>query len=555
MKKGGALYSHQILKKMSGIALAGSLLLLVYGVFVAAGVIQSENYHSIAIFISLMSTWVAFSIYQFTHLATTPLRMAIYTGLHHVFAALYVLLISGVSAPFLCAWALLYLASFVYFSYTGILISIACFLSVLLIDGIIIPENAHLLPYNLTQGIATLLVAVAAIVISQIKGIDHIALAASQKGEALQRDRILTLVNNLADAVISTDEKGTIEVYNAAALNLLDTNTGLDGQQIDDVLKLKLDDTPTHLVPLLHEARSVTIEDGFVATIGEEEMRLEITYAPIRASSEHAKVKEDSYGYVIIIRDVTKAKSLEEERDEFISVVSHELRTPIAVAEGAIDNARVIFDQSTLDTEAVIKTFTLAHDQIIFLSKMVNDLSTLSRAERGVADSAEVINVTKMAHDLHDKYTEQAQKRGLSFNLSIVGHPGNVNVSRLYLEELLQDFITNAIKYTKKGHVTFHVQAKNDEITFAIEDTGIGISKTDQIKIFQKFYRAEDYRTRETNGTGLGLYVAVKLAKKLGTTIAVKSRLNHGSTFSFVLPKYTDVTHLASNTSDSPSHQ
>ena len=76
--------------------------------------------------------------------------------------------------------------------------------------------------------------------------------------------------------------------------------------------------------------------------------------------------------------------------------------------------------------------------------------------------------------------------------------------------------------------------------SFSIADTGIGISKSDQAKIFQKFYRSEDYRTRETGGTGLGLYVAAKLAKKIGTTISVKSRLNHGSTFSFELPADKD---------------
>jgi len=69
-----------------------------------------------------------------------------------------------------------------------------------------------------------------------------------------------------------------------------------------------------------------------------------------------------------------------------------------------------------------------------------------------------------------------------------------------------------------------------------VKDTGIGISKSDQQKIFQKFFRSEDYRTRETNGTGLGLYVARKLASKIGTKISFTSRLNHGSTFSFSLP-------------------
>jgi len=109
-------------------------------------------------------------------------------------------------------------------------------------------------------------------------------------------------------------------------------------------------------------------------------------------------------------------------------------------------------------------------------------------------------------------------------------------VSRLYLHELLQNFITNAIKYTRDGSVTLKIHKSRDEVRFEVSDTGIGISKSDQAKVFDKFYRSEDYRTRETNGTGLGLYVTRKLAKKMGTQIELKSRLNHGSSFSFTLP-------------------
>jgi signal transduction histidine kinase len=124
----------------------------------------------------------------------------------------------------------------------------------------------------------------------------------------------------------------------------------------------------------------------------------------------------------------------------------------------------------------------------------------------------------------------------LHFDLDLGTHLGEITASRLYLKELLQNFITNSIKYTKDGSITLRVNRKGKNIIFEVSDTGIGISKSDQAKIFNKFYRSEDYRTRETGGTGLGLYVAVKLAKKLGTRIELISRLNHGSSFSITLP-------------------
>lgn len=244
----------------------------------------------------------------------------------------------------------------------------------------------------------------------------------------------------------------------------------------------------------------------------------------------------------MIARDVTKEKSLEEERDEFISVVSHELRTPITIVEGSVSNLQLLMNQPKLPAQSVLKsTLNTAHEQVMYLAKMVNDLSTLSRAERGVADSAEVIDVAEMVQRMHQQYQKDATARGLHLNLDLAPKVGAISASRLYTEELLQNFITNAIKYTNEGTITIIVKKSSNMVTFAVKDTGIGISRGEQQKVFNKFYRSEDYRIRETNGTGLGLYVSAKLAHKLGTQINLTSRLNHGSTFSFSLPAYDET--------------
>lgn len=551
MEKGGLLYEQRTLTVMKLIGLVTPLFMFGYGLLIMAGFVASDNYKGLGLFIGLMTFWLALGIHQFVYPAQTKQHMLVNLTLYHVLAAIYIIAVSGFTVPFLSAWALLYLASYVYFSYLGVFTSAVCFFLILVIDGALNLHHSDQFIFNIVASVATLLVGAAAIALNRIKEYDREAIAKSQRGEALQRDRILTLINNLADAIVSTDEKGTIQVYNAAALNLLDTNAGLNDQSIDDVLNLSLDGAKVHLLPLLKKAKGVTVSDDFTSKIGDETVRLEVTYAPIRGSFEKKGAgKKEQDGYVIIFRDVTKAKSLEEERDEFISVVSHELRTPIAVTEGAIDNARLIFEKDSSKKEAVQTTLKLAHDQIIFLSKMVNDLSTLSRAERGVADVPESIDVMELAHSLHAEYSPEAEKKGLHFNLSAHGKLGTVSASRLYLHELMQNFITNAIKYTKEGRIDLIVERSGDTVSFAVVDTGIGISKSDQAKIFQKFYRAEDYRTRETSGTGLGLYVAVKLAKKLGTEIHMKSRLNHGSTFSFELPVEAETTTHPASDSD-----
>ena len=353
-----------------------------------------------------------------------------------------------------------------------------------------------------------------------------------------EHEEILTIVNNLADAVFSIDKSGVIYLYNAAGLNLLDTNTSIEGKKLNEVFTLEDEDgKKVDLFEEVKKAQTVTVNDSLRMRFGDDIMRLEFTYAPIRSSYTTKNPSGTQDGFVIIARDVTRLKSLEEERDEFISVVSHELRTPVTVAEGTISNAQIMLDRNISDTGALKKSLDEAHQQVIYLAKMVNDLSTLSRAERGVSAEPEVIDITALAHDLYNEYHPEAEKAGLHFNLELGTHLGHVSVSRLYLHELLQNFITNSIKYTKEGSVTLKIHARNGELLFEVADTGIGISKSDQAKVFNKFYRSEDYRTRETSGTGLGLYVTRKLAKKMSTTISLKSRLNHGSTFSFTLPQ------------------
>jgi len=146
--------------------------------------------------------------------------------------------------------------------------------------------------------------------------------------DLLARDRTLTIINNLADGVVSTDGEGVINLYNAACLNLLDTNDSLNGKHIDDVLALyDVEDKPFSVFKQLKKLTKVTKREDLRYKFDEDDiMRLEVTSSPIRSSYSRSKHGETHDGYIIILRDITKAKSLEEERDEFISVVSHELR-------------------------------------------------------------------------------------------------------------------------------------------------------------------------------------------------------------------------------------
>lgn len=512
------------------------VILVVYGFISRSNLVKPTHECSAIVFYAISACWVLAGLYQLVHRSMNRRDVLILLALYHVFSVLYILAVTGVAMPFIAVWILLLVASTVYFGRSALNLSILIFFAVTLADALLHIESVDYLIQAGLSFLGTLLVGVIISVVIDAQYVDQQELLRSQEEEMLQRDRILTIVNNLADAILSTDKDGIIRVYNAASLNLLDTNTSLEGKYIDTVLHLlNPDNKRVKLEREFQRAHGVVSREDLSATISEETIHLSVIYSPIRSTD--SRDVEGSDGYIVILRDITKQKSLEEERDEFISVVSHELRTPITIAEGSLSNVQLMMGRSDIPKTTLVENVKVAHDQVLFLAKMVNDLSTLSRAERGVADTPEEIDIAELVHDLYNEYAPQAGEKGLYFNLDLEPQLGTMTASRLYLKELLQNFVTNAIKYTKEGEILVSAHRDGDRIKFSVKDTGIGISKSDQQHIYEKFWRSEDYRTRETGGTGLGLYVATKLSKKLDAHMELTSRLNHGSTFSFTIPR------------------
>jgi len=549
MFKGGPIYTHIAAQVLRFAELLTPLPLLIYGMLVHMGTIKTTYSVNFIGFYILMVVWFIVGFLQFFITTKTKKAMILRNVALHLMIGSYLLFVTGLSSPVFGAWIIITLSAYVLLELKGTIMSVLIFALFALIDIFFVHNNNPVVIYN---DIATLFVIASCGIVTasifQTQKVSQERINNSIAKESLQRDRILTLVNNLTYAVLSVDMDGIIRVYNAASLNLLDTNDSLNGRHIDEILPLTDGkNIEISLYKELKNLKTVVKRDDLEYSFGNgDKIRLEITCAPIRNIYQKSEKTEENNGYIIIFRDVTKEKSLEEERDEFISVTSHELRTPITIAEGTISNVQVMMDHPNVTKKMLKDAVDVAHDQILFLAHMVNDLSTLSRAERGISDGQEDINVSELAHMLHDKYSNDAKDKKLHLDLDLSPKLGTVHVSRLYLEELLQNFITNALKYTKKGSITINFTQKGDIITFAIKDTGIGLSKTDQTKVFEKFYRSEDYRTRETSGTGLGLYIAAKLAHKLNTKIELISRLNFGSTFSFSLPAITEKTDKAS---------
>jgi len=267
-------------------------------------------------------------------------------------------------------------------------------------------------------------------------------------------------------------------------------------------------------------------------SLGENDhINVYVSSSPVRATfGDTTKT-----GYVLIIRDITREKNLEDERDEFISVVSHELRNPVAIAEGSLSNAVLLAERSHLP-DTIVHTLHSSHEQIVFLASLINDLAMLSRADRGrLALSIDQVDIVELVNSLVHDYQPQAAKKGLELKAEAAKSLPKIFSSQLYIREILQNFVTNALRYTAKGGITIKVSASDAGVSLSVADTGYGIDNNEQAKLFTKFFRSEDFRVRQINGTGLGLYVSAKLARLLGGSITLASELNKGSTFTLNL--------------------
>ena len=362
-----------------------------------------------------------------------------------------------------------------------------------------------------------------------------------ETNQQLEHERLTSLINSMVDAVIAVDSRMRVVVYNGAALNILDVNTIEIGTPLETIFEpIDDNDKPADIVAMVRAAAKPITDRDLRLRYGDgSAINIYISIAPVRLTYGH----EGQSGFVILLRDITREKSQEQERDEFISVVSHELRTPVTIAEGNIGNALYIMDNAE-DIAAIKKALEEAHSQILFLADMINDLATLSRAERGLLQvEIESINVTDLVNELASNYSGPAHAKGLELKTTIDPHLELLYSSKLYVREVLQNFLTNAIKYTDRGSVSIEASASPVGVRFAIVDTGIGISKADQKRVYDKFFRSDDYRTRKANGTGLGLYVTMKIARIIHAELSLVSSVDNGSTFEVFVPSLDNATY------------
>jgi len=233
--------------------------------------------------------------------------------------------------------------------------------------------------------------------------------------------------------------------------------------------------------------------------------------------------------------DIGRLKKLEGVRSEFLANVSHELRTPIFSLQGFLET---LLD-GAIDDPAVNRDFLeKAHRHAQRLNALLNDLIDISRIESGeMKMSFRYFPVIEFLQQTADELRPQAEKKGLTLSVATGGNSEEqVYGDRERLKQVMVNLVDNAIKYTDRGgSVTISVQDQSARCRISVADTGCGISREHQARIFERFYRVEKDRSRDVGGTGLGLAIVKHIVEAHGGEIDVVSTPGKGSVFSFTL--------------------
>ncbi|MEM5871246.1 MAG: ATP-binding protein [Candidatus Aenigmatarchaeota archaeon] len=228
-------------------------------------------------------------------------------------------------------------------------------------------------------------------------------------------------------------------------------------------------------------------------------------------------------------------KELDKKKDEFISIAAHELKTPLTSIHGF---AQLLQSENVIkDKEKRNKYLKIMESESKRLANLVNNILNLSRIDLGTIKlSYEEIDIEKLVREIFLEMEKPIKEKGLEGECEIEKRLPKVITDKEKLTEILINLINNAIKYTPKGKIKVKVFKEKDNIHFVVKDTGIGIAKEHQEKIFERFYQVDSSYTREAGGTGLGLAICKEYLQLLGGTIWVESELGKGSEFHFTIP-------------------
>ncbi len=360
----------------------------------------------------------------------------------------------------------------------------------------------------------------------------------AEKAIVEAKEKIEAVINGIGDAVFVVDTDLRITLFNPIASQLSGyTEKEVMGKKYSDILKFVFEDDKDKINDkFLKDA----LRTGEVQAMSNHTMLINRNGDGTPVADSAAPLKDEKgniTGCVVVFRDVTKEKEVDKMKSEFISIASHQLRTPLSAIKWfmemliAGDLGKVKKDQ----LEFIKKTHVSAQR----MSELVNDLLNISRIESGkVGISPEPTDMVEMANSIIDEIGPVFIKREQKI---LFKKPKtklkSLRIDPKLIRQVIVNLLSNASKYTpEKGKIILKYEIKKPNFLITVKDNGYGIPKKEQARIFSKFFRADNIAGKDTEGTGLGLYVVKQITEASGGKTWFESEEDKGTEFYISLP-------------------
>ena len=337
--------------------------------------------------------------------------------------------------------------------------------------------------------------------------------AVSRGGEATAAETRMSLALRAIDqGIVLFDESGQVAFRNAQAGVFLGARYG------DAVVESSIDELAERALQGHDSTRTLEL-------FGPPRRTLVLSADPLDDGHR-------SIGALVVIEDITERRRVDAVRRDFVANISHELKTPVG---GLGVLAEAIVDEEDLTT--IRRLAQRMNHEAMRASRTIDDLLELSRIEAGEAAVQDPVAVHLVLAEAVDRAAGPAEHRGIRLDLHEPPHDLQVRGDRRQLASAVYNLLDNAIKYSEPGSaVQVRAVVEGEAAGLVVADEGIGIPRRDLERIFERFYRVDRARSRDTGGTGLGLAIVRHVASNHGGEITVESREGGGSTFTLVLP-------------------
>ena len=260
-----------------------------------------------------------------------------------------------------------------------------------------------------------------------------------------------------------------------------------------------------------------------------EGREMEVSAVPLGDSSPEKE------GAVVLFRDVTQLRQMEEIRRDFVANVSHELRTPLSIFRGYLET---LLDDPKVPPGELLRILEVMERHCDRLSALVEDVLSLARLESPGAElNISEINLPEFFEEILHDWAARFEAKKLSPHLEIADDVANLEADENRLQEIIYNLLDNAVKYSHSGGRIFVRLAKvRDRVRIGVADEGVGIHSEDLPRIFERFYRVDKARSRELGGTGLGLSIVKHIAQLHGGVAEAESEPGKGTTITVTLP-------------------